>query len=231
MDRFLFFVITTFHVIIFFVLFNIIPRVKEKDYKKNALGRFSFNLRFGKFQKFSLIYFSGLFFITWAINETITKSISWGYITFFYELLLLVIQTFVFLFPLTLIYSGIKKGQNFFEDKKITNKTLTIAFVLLLIIVFSLSSMSYLNKIKRDQTTKEFELQGINVIISDHYFSGKTDPIKFENLTEVKEVVKTYGISVHVSNGAPDYHFLTIFGPIHVWFYPPEGKISMIEIW
>jgi hypothetical protein len=213
----------------FAVLFNVVPEVEEKDCKMINFGGFALKFRFGKYQKVSLIYFPGLFFVTWIINELFTKSPAFGY-TFIFLYLLIFAQSFVFIVPTTLLFLGLKKGRyEFVEDPKKTKRMMVVLFLLLLLIVVPLATVSHLNKIKLDGKIEEIRAQGVRVSHAAYYFSGKTTPIKFENLTEVLEIAKADGLTLYISNGSPDYHFLTVFGKIQIWFYPPEGRVSMIQ--
>ena len=86
------------------------------------------------------------------------------------------------------------------------------------------------NMAESHEKIDEIRAQGVRVSHAAYYFSGKTTPTKFENLTEVLEIAKADGLTLYISNGSPDYHFLTVSGLIQIWFYPPEGRVSMIQI-
>ena len=223
MERSVIFLITAINVAIFFVLFNILTRDKQNSY------RHSINF-FGKYKNFSIVFFIGLFFASWTLNELFTKTTSWGYATYIFEIMLFFFQGTLILFPLAIIYSETKKPESPINNPKKLKKLTTILLIFIIIIVVPLASISYNNKLKRDEQIKNLENQGINVYSANYYFSGKTNPTMYYNLTEVIELIKTTGIQVTISNGSPSFHFLTVFGSIQIWFIPPEGRISMIII-
>ena len=235
MDEFCIFGVTFLHVIVLFGLFNVIPKAEEKDYKKINIGRLTFRIRFGTYQKASLFYFPLLFLFTLAMNEGVTTS-NVFYLNYAsasdFILWILIDQLFFFAFtgiPLLLVLRT-KKLVSYFDSRKIRIMMVTYTFVLLLVVI-PFVYMSHLNKLRLYEYIENLESQGITVIHSTYYFGGKTTPTKFENYTEVLDLVKANDLTLHISNGAPNYHFLRVLGPIQMWFYPPEGRVSMIEMY
>jgi len=234
LDHVLIFGATVLPVIVLFVLFNLIPKTEEKDYRNIKISRLALRIKFGTYQKASVFYFPLFLFFTLAMNEQIIEGNAFylGYASASTAILQIYIFQLIFLamttIPLLLVLRT-KKLDRYFSSQKIRIIMGTYALVLLLIISPFLYQ-SHLNNTRLNEYINNFESQGIVVIHSTNYFGGKTNLTEFYNLTEVIELVKIYDIPLYLSNGANEYHLLTFPRHIQIWFYPPEGRVSIINM-